>query len=146
MDLSTSRSPQGCDFSVACAWHLVSIRGPIHPLVLSQHYWPPALSKADHPRFRPLGQKSSMQPEIFSETNATKVVFVCMQSPRLPAQLEDALSEYGHAYTKTKAKRRLSWAKRHTVPQVSRRRSQPQQGQARRRSHWLLLRSVNGVE
>ncbi|CAE7663887.1 ANAPC2 [Symbiodinium sp. CCMP2592] len=36
-----------------------------------------------------------------------------VQSPRLPAQLEEALSEYGHAYTKTKAKRRLSWAERH---------------------------------
>ncbi|CAE7416581.1 ANAPC2 [Symbiodinium sp. CCMP2456] len=63
--------------------------GPIHPLVLSQHYWPPALSKADHPRFR------------------------------LPAQLEDALSEYGHAYTKTKAKRSLQWQRAHGVVEIT---------------------------
>eukprot|EP00929_Paragymnodinium_shiwhaense_P007001 TRINITY_DN110959_c0_g1_i1.p1 TRINITY_DN110959_c0_g1~~TRINITY_DN110959_c0_g1_i1.p1 ORF type:complete len:1117 (+),score=226.83 TRINITY_DN110959_c0_g1_i1:194-3544(+) len=51
----------------------------IQALILSQHYWPAALSKADHPQFK------------------------------LPEPLEQALSEYSTAYQATRAKRTLNW-------------------------------------
>ena len=56
-----------------------------------------------------LGASRKSRQVVTTFRGATQFV----QSPRLPAQLEEALSEYGHAYTKTKAKRRLSWAERH---------------------------------
>lgn len=61
----------------------------MHALVLSQHYWPAALAKADHPQFR------------------------------LPQPLEEALAEYGSAYTQTRAKRSLSWKRAHGLVEIT---------------------------
>jgi len=61
----------------------------MNSLVLSQHYWPSALSKADHPRFK------------------------------LPAPLEEALDEYGAAFSKTRAKRNLQWKRAHGIVEIT---------------------------
>jgi len=61
----------------------------MHALVLSQHYWPAALAKADHPHFR------------------------------LPDQLEEALAEYSSAYVQTRAKRSLAWKRAHGLVEVT---------------------------
>eukprot|EP00435_Cladocopium_sp_Y103_P024075 s910_g5.t2 len=63
--------------------------GQMHPLVLSQHYWPSALSKVDHPRFR------------------------------LPAPLENALADYSAAYGKTKANRAVQWKRSHGLVEIT---------------------------
>lgn len=63
--------------------------GQMHPLVLSQHYWPSALSKVDHPRFR------------------------------LPAPLENALADYSAAYGKTKANRAVQWKRAHGLVEIT---------------------------
>jgi len=61
----------------------------MQPLVLSQHYWPSALSKLDHPRFR------------------------------LPEPLEKALSDYSAAYGKTKANRGVQWKRAHGLVEIT---------------------------
>eukprot|EP00931_Biecheleriopsis_adriatica_P049898 TRINITY_DN28876_c0_g1_i1.p1 TRINITY_DN28876_c0_g1~~TRINITY_DN28876_c0_g1_i1.p1 ORF type:complete len:964 (+),score=238.11 TRINITY_DN28876_c0_g1_i1:36-2927(+) len=61
----------------------------MHALVLSQHYWPSALSKADHPRFK------------------------------LPQPLEDALAEYGAAYSRVRAKRSVQWKRAHGLVEIT---------------------------
>lgn len=61
----------------------------MHALVLSQHYWPSALAKSDHPQFR------------------------------LPPPLEDALTEYGTAYTQARAKRSLQWKRSHGLVEIT---------------------------
>lgn len=58
-------------------------------LVLSQHYWPSALAKSDHPRFK------------------------------LPQPLEDALAAYGGAYTRVRAKRSLQWKRGHGLVEMT---------------------------
>jgi len=61
----------------------------MHALVLSQHYWPSALAKADHPNFR------------------------------LPASLEEALAEYSGAYAQTRARRSLQWKRVHGLVEMT---------------------------
>lgn len=61
----------------------------MHALVLSQHYWPSALAKSDHPRFK------------------------------LPQPLEDALVAYGGAYTQVRAKRSLHWKRGHGLVEMT---------------------------
>ena len=63
--------------------------GQMHPLVLSQHYWPSALSKVDLPRFR------------------------------LPAPLENALADYSLAYGKTKSNRAVQWKRSHGLVEIT---------------------------
>eukprot|EP00928_Gymnodinium_smaydae_P058543 TRINITY_DN4173_c1_g2_i1.p1 TRINITY_DN4173_c1_g2~~TRINITY_DN4173_c1_g2_i1.p1 ORF type:complete len:1845 (+),score=455.00 TRINITY_DN4173_c1_g2_i1:112-5646(+) len=61
----------------------------VQALVLSQHYWPSALARADHPNFR------------------------------LPDELEQILSEYGTAFSQARAKRSLQWKRAHGLVEVT---------------------------
>merc|ERR1712194_41210 len=61
----------------------------MQPLILSQHYWPGALAKADHPHFR------------------------------LPDAMEDALTEYAAAYAETRKKRSLQWKRAHGLVEIT---------------------------
>jgi len=61
----------------------------MHALVLSQHYWPSALAKADHPHFK------------------------------LPPDLENALADYGMVYAQTRARRNLNWKRAHGLVEIT---------------------------